>query len=76
MFFHADSMTLNAQADRSLHWAHMSFCWFCHAQLKCAGRQQRWSFVFVTKINIIKVNDPIFIIDLQTYRLSTSKDLF
>ena len=20
-----------AQADRSLHWAHRSFCWFCHA---------------------------------------------
>ena len=22
---------VDAQADLSLHWAHMSFCWFCHA---------------------------------------------
>ena len=21
----------DAQADLSLHWAHRSFCWFCHA---------------------------------------------
>ena len=22
---------MDAQADLSLRWAHMSFCWFCHA---------------------------------------------
>ena len=34
MFFHVDSEDrsdwVDAQADLSLHWAHMSFCWFCH----------------------------------------------
>ena len=33
-FFHADSEDwsdwADAQADLSLRWAHMSFCWFCH----------------------------------------------
>ena len=34
-FIHADSKDwsdwADAQADLSLHWLHMSFCWFCHA---------------------------------------------
>ena len=31
-FFHADSKDSDqtAQADLSLRWAHMPFCWFCH----------------------------------------------
>ena len=33
-FIHADSEDwsdwADAQADLSLHWAHRSFCWFCH----------------------------------------------
>ena len=33
-FLHADcedwSDWVDAQADLSLHWAHMPFCWFCH----------------------------------------------
>ena len=33
-FLHADSEdsdhSANAQADLSLRWAHMIFCWFCH----------------------------------------------
>ena len=33
-FLHADSEDwsdwADAQADLSLHWAHMPFCWFCH----------------------------------------------
>ena len=30
-FLHADSDNwVNAQADLSLCWAHMPFCWFCH----------------------------------------------
>ena len=28
---HADSEEADAQADLSLRWAHMPFCWFCHA---------------------------------------------
>ena len=35
MFLHVDrehwSDWVDAQADLSLRWAHMSFCWFCHA---------------------------------------------
>ena len=27
---HADSEDSDAQADLSLRWAHMPFCWFCH----------------------------------------------
>ena len=34
MFLHADSEdwsdSTDAQADLSLRWAQMSFCWFCH----------------------------------------------
>ena len=30
MLFHADSEEADAQADMSLCWAHISFCWFCH----------------------------------------------
>ena len=31
MFLHADSEErADAQADLSLHWVHMSFCWVCH----------------------------------------------
>ena len=29
-FLHADSDWADAQADLSLCWAHMPFCWFCH----------------------------------------------
>ena len=25
-----DQSNADAQADLSLHWAHMQFCWFCH----------------------------------------------
>ena len=37
-FLHADSEDwVDAQADLSLHWAPMPFCWLCHevAQLSC-----------------------------------------
>ena len=32
--------TADAQADLSLRWAHISFCWFCHeaAQLDSSGK--------------------------------------
>ena len=42
----------DAQADPSLRWAHMSFCWFCHAltHLLYFGlshlRQQYWFLLF------------------------------
>ena len=26
-----ENLCLNAQADLSLRWANMPFCWFCHA---------------------------------------------
>ena len=28
---------VGAQADQSLHWAHRSFCWFCHAAAHFVG---------------------------------------
>ena len=34
----------DAQADLSLHWAHMPFCWFCH------GVARFWSFYQLTFI--------------------------
>ena len=39
MFLHVDSENSDAQADLSLHWAHRSFCWFCHeaAQINFAA---------------------------------------
>ena len=42
-FLHVDSKTLIRQADLSLRWAHMPFCWFCHeaAQVFPTRRTQR-----------------------------------
>ena len=56
-FLHVDSEDwsdwADAQADPSLHWAHMPFCWFCHeaAHLSkvCFSRQNTilyWSQLF------------------------------
>ena len=33
---------MNAQVDLSLHWAHMSFCWFCHMQAQIRLIGQVW----------------------------------
>ena len=44
-FLHADSEDsdqMDARADLSFRWAHMPFCWFCHAaaHLKSAGQDK------------------------------------
>ena len=30
IIFHPNATFMDAQADLSLCWAHMPFCWFCH----------------------------------------------
>ena len=44
-FLHADSedtdQWVDAQADLSLCWAHMPFCWFCHELAQSKIRQQK-----------------------------------
>ena len=57
-FLHVDSEDwpnwAYAQADLSLRWAHMSFCWFCGAvaqfwKLDCIGRVKDWSLLLQPK---------------------------
>ena len=45
----------DAQADLSLHWAHMAYCWFCHEVAHCTvnvSRLQRISIASTVMIEI------------------------
>ena len=37
--------TAKSQADLSLHWAHMPFCWFCHVAAHFNIRQDLKTFL-------------------------------
>ena len=41
------SYPLSAQADLSLRWAHMPFCWFCHEAVHYTNYQTRFYGLFV-----------------------------
>ena len=46
---------VDAQADLSLHWAHMSFCWFCHAVVhigRSKGKCALMAYSRKTQINL------------------------
>ena len=45
--------TADAQADLSFRWAHISFCWFCHAQAQMIPQQ---ILVAVGRISVFYLN--------------------
>ena len=49
-FLHADSEDwsgwADTQADLSLHWAHMPFCWLCHALAYYSGWYEYKRFIY------------------------------
>ena len=51
MFLHADSKDsdqtgqMDAQADLSLCWAHMSFCWFCHVVTQISNFKRKIAMI-------------------------------
>ena len=64
MLLHVDSEDwsdwVDAQANLSLHWAHRSFCWFCHA-LAHVGLDDSWNLkVYVYKMSRIITRKPVF----------------
>ena len=45
----SDQTGQNAQADPSLHWAHMPFCWFCHEATHIKLNKIVSSRIFITE---------------------------
>ena len=52
----------DSQADLSLRWAHMSFCWFCHALAQTSlqegfnnnfGMLYFWFFMIISDVVIV-----------------------
>ena len=64
-FLHADSEDgsdwADAHADLSLHWAHRSFCWFCHEAAYIMQHKPSWRLSNAFKLVFLKIYISIFI---------------
>ena len=61
-FLHVDSEDWSDQADRSLHWAHRSFCWFCYAAAQLSSNTHHICFTVyrISSNNVLCIRYTMF----------------